>query len=95
MTISFDLLDLIERKLDVSSRVGLDREAKVAYLVELYRQGRIHHHQLAEALGLSRLETDGVLKRFEIPSGPVSVAELRTEVGSLREVRVETAPTLK
>jgi Uncharacterised protein family (UPF0175) len=41
-------------------------EAREAYLVELYRQDRITHHQLTQALGLSRLEGDGVLKRHKV-----------------------------
>ena len=58
------------------------------YLVELYRQDRIAHHQLSEALGLSRVETDGVLKRHEVSSGP-TLEELRAEIGTLRAARPE------
>jgi hypothetical protein len=57
-------------------------------LVELYCQDRITHHQLAEALGLSRFETDGFLKRHKISPGP-TLEELRFEIGSLRGVRPE------
>ncbi|MGC2616994.1 MAG: hypothetical protein WA354_23370, partial [Terracidiphilus sp.] len=45
-------------------------EAREAYLVELYRQDRITHHQLTQAPGLSRLEGNGVLKRHKVSSGP-------------------------
>ena len=89
MNISFELPTDIERELDATNGADLGREAKEAFLVELYRQERIHHHQLAEALGLSRLETDGILKRHKVPSGPATVADLRAEVASLRDARPE------
>jgi hypothetical protein len=39
---------------------------KEAMLVEIYRQGKISHGDLAVSLGLSRCEIDGVLKRHEV-----------------------------
>jgi predicted HTH domain antitoxin len=89
MNISFELPTDIERELNASNGTDLGQEAKEAYLVELYRQDRISHHQLAKALGLNRDETDGVLKRHRVPSGPATVAELRAEVASLRDARPE------
>ena len=87
MTISFEIPHEIEQQIRTNG-ANLDREAREAYLVELYRQDRITHHQLAEALGLSRLETDGVLKRHKVSSGP-TLEELRAEIGSLRDARPE------
>jgi hypothetical protein len=87
MTISFEIPQEIEQELS-HKRADLSREAREAFLVELYRQDRITHHQLAVGLGLSRLETEGVLKRHKVSSGP-ALDELRAEVGSLREVRPE------
>ena len=46
------------------------------------------HHQLAEALGLSRLETDGVLKRHKVSSG-VTAEEMRAQAAALRDARPE------
>jgi predicted HTH domain antitoxin len=89
MTITFEIPTDIEQELGASSPADLGQEAREAYLVELYRRERINHHQLAEALGLSRLETDGVLKRYKVPSGPVTVDELRAEVARLRDPRPE------
>jgi predicted HTH domain antitoxin len=85
MTISFEIPREIEQQIRANG-ANLDREAREAYLVELYRQDRISHHQLTEALGLSRLETDGVLKRHKVSSGP-TLDELRAEIGSLRGAR--------
>jgi hypothetical protein len=87
MTITFELPQDIEEQVRMNG-AELNREAREAYLVELYRQDRITHHQLTEALGLSRLETDGVLKRHKVSSGP-TLEELRAEIGSLRDARPE------
>ena len=89
MNITFEIPADIEHELAASSAADMGLEAREAYLVELYRQERIHHHQLAEALGLSRLETDGVLKRYKVPSGPATIDELRAEVARLRDARPE------
>jgi predicted HTH domain antitoxin len=87
MTISFELPREIEEQIDLNG-ASLGREARELLLVELYREDRITHHQLSEALGLTRLETDGVLKRHKVSSGP-TLEELRAEIGSLRDSRPE------
>ena len=81
MSISFEIpQDIEEQRTDGAD---LNREAKEVYLVDLYRQDRITHHQLAEALGLCRYETDGVLKRHGVDYG-VSLEEHRAQAESLR-----------
>jgi hypothetical protein len=87
MTICFEIPQEIEQQVRADG-VDLGREAREFYLVELYRQDRISHHQLTAALGLSRLETDGVLKRHKVSCGP-TLEERRAEIGSLREARPE------
>jgi hypothetical protein len=87
MNISFEIPPDFELKLRTNGS-DLSGEAKEAFLVELYRQERISYHQLTEALGLSRLETDGVLERHNVSSGP-TLEELRAEIGSLRDARPE------
>ena len=74
MTLSFEIPRDIEQELHTSG-IDLSREAKEAFFVGLYRQERITHHQLAQALGLSSLEADGVLKQHKVPSGPATVEE--------------------
>jgi hypothetical protein len=44
----------------------LDQTAGEAMLVELYRQDQLTHHQLSQALGLDRFETEAVLKRHHV-----------------------------
>jgi hypothetical protein len=85
MNISFEIPQEIEQEIRTNG-TDLSGEAREAFLVELYRQDRTTHHQLTGALGLSSLETDGVLKRHKVPSGP-TLEELRAEIGSLRDAR--------
>ncbi len=87
MNISFEIPPGIEQELRDGGR-DMNREAKEAYLVELYRQEQITHYQLAEALGLNRYETDGVLKRHEV-SPNVTAQELRAQAARLKDVRPE------
>ena len=87
MPITFEIPREIEQELSRSG-ADLNGEAREAFLVELYRQERITHHQLAEALGLSRYETDGVLKRHKVWL-ELTPEELATQAASLREVRPE------
>jgi len=87
MNISFEIPGEIEQELG-GNGADISSEAREAFLVELYRQDRITHHQLAEALGLSRLETDGVLKRHKVSSG-VTVEKMRAQAAALRDARPE------
>jgi predicted HTH domain antitoxin len=87
MNISFEIPGEIEQELS-NNRADLNGEAREAFLVELYRQDRITHHQLAEALGLSRLETEGVLKLHKVSSG-ITAEEMRAQAAALRDARPE------
>jgi predicted HTH domain antitoxin len=87
MNISFEVPQAIEQERRTGG-LDISREAKEACLVELYRQERITHHQLAEALGLSRYETDGVLKRHKVWL-ELTPAELAAQAALLRDVRPE------
>ena len=83
MTISFEIPPEIAHELRADG-ADLGREAKETFLVELYRRDRIAHHQLAEALGLDRYETDGVLKRHKVSPG-VSAEETRARAAAIRD----------
>lgn len=83
MTIRFSLPPQIEKILRESGQEP-SHVLKEAALVGLYRLERITQHQLGEALGLSRLEVDVVLKRHDVPIG-LSVEEFLSESASLRE----------
>ncbi len=61
MTISFELPQELEQQIRTS---GTDpqREARELYLVELYRQDRISHAQLRDALGVSFHEAEKLIR---------------------------------
>jgi hypothetical protein len=82
MPVSFDLPVEVERSLrrDLGD---LDGAAKEAALVELYRQQKLSHCELAQALGLSRDETDGVLKKHHVTEDSPSLEEFRAELDFL------------
>lgn len=83
MGVKFDLPVDIEEFL--RRGVGdLDQVAKEAALVELYRQQRLTSHQLAKALGLSRLEADAVLKRHAVTEDLLTDEELQRQVDEIR-----------
>jgi hypothetical protein len=65
MTISFELPREIEQRIRTNG-ADLERKAREAFLVELYREQKITQHQLGEALGLDDYETDGLLKRYGV-----------------------------
>ena len=82
-TISFQLPDSIVDQLrhDLGD---LDVAVKEAALIELYRQGQLSHGKLAVGLGLSRYETDGVLKRHNVVEDQLTREELEQQVDALR-----------
>jgi hypothetical protein len=83
MTITFSLPQDIERLLAQEGR-DLSLVTKEAALVELYRQEKISHGQLAQALGLSRYETDAVLKRHGVTEDLITAGELNAQVEAVR-----------
>lgn len=85
MTIHFEIPTIIEERLR-SCGIDPSQAAKELFLVDLYRQERITHHQLAEALGLDRYATDGVLKRHGVDDG-LTLDEFRDQADGLRGLR--------
>lgn len=63
--------------------VDLDRAAKEALLVDLYRQSRITAHELASALGIDRFAADELLGRHGVTEDLPTAAEVRAEVAEL------------
>ena len=82
MNISFDIPREIDRQVRADG-CDLDGKAREALLVALYREHRISHRQLGEAMGLARYETDGLLKEYGVGLD-ASVEEIRDEAGLLR-----------
>jgi hypothetical protein len=62
MTINFEIPQEIEQQIRAHG-VDLDRDAKEVYLMEQYRQAKITHRQLEEALDRGFHETEQLLKQ--------------------------------
>ncbi len=85
MSVTFDLPEAIEVQLR-HDMTNLDEVVKEAALVELYRQEKLTHHQLATALGLGRLETEELLKRHNVTEDLVAADELAAQLATLRRL---------
>ena len=65
MPVQIQLPADVEQRLRAASP-NLEAEGKEAMLVELYRQDKLTHHELGQALGLDRFQTDDLLKRHHV-----------------------------
>ncbi|WP_165226101.1 UPF0175 family protein [Aquisphaera insulae] len=85
MSVIFEIPEDIERLLRAK---GLDiaGDAKVSFLVRLYREGKIPQARLSQALDLDRYETDDLLRRHGIEYGQ-TLQEFHDEVEALRDAR--------
>jgi hypothetical protein len=84
MPISFELPQNIEQQVRTNG-ADLNREAKVAYLLDLYRRDRISHGQLCEALDVSFHEAETLIKEHRA-GHDFTLEELQAERALLREV---------
>ncbi len=84
MAINIELPSDIEAKLRADFG-DLSVAGREAMLVELYRQGKISHGELAEGLGLSRYETDNVLRRHNVTEDLLAAEELDEQLAGLRK----------
>jgi len=85
MAITFELPTSIEQQLR-GERFDFDAVAKEAALVELYRQAKLTHHQLATALGLDRFAAGELLKRHQVTEDLVSAETLGSQIATLRKL---------
>ena len=85
MAVTVQLPAEVEQRLRAQSP-DLDSEAKEAMLVELYRQDKLTHYDLAQALGLDRFETNGVLQKHNVTEDLPSVQELEEDLERLRHL---------
>jgi predicted HTH domain antitoxin len=85
MTFTIELPAEVEQRLRAES-ANLEAEAKEALLVELYRQEKLTRYELAQALGLSRIETDGVLKKHNVTEDLPTPQELEEDLSRARRM---------
>ncbi|HVA51315.1 MAG TPA: UPF0175 family protein [Pirellulales bacterium] len=62
LNVTFDFPTDVEEKLRRDG-TNFDADVKEAFLMELFRRGRISHYDLSRTLRLDRFETDAWLKR--------------------------------
>jgi energy-converting hydrogenase A subunit M len=67
----------------------IDQAAKEALLVELYRQDKLTHNELALALGLDRFEADALLRKHGVTEDLLTGAEYEAALSHLREKTIE------
>ncbi len=81
--------------LDVEEKVrqqspNLAADVKEAYVLELFRRGKLTHYELSRVLGLDRVETDAWLKRRQVFEGSLTIADLEGDRQTLDRVMTKT-----
>ena len=74
---------------DVEARLraelpDLSSRAQHAVLIDLFRRGRLSHHELALTLGLDRFETDAWLKRHSVYEGGLRSEDVDHDLAELK-----------
>ena len=78
LTVKLELPESVE-KIALEESHNLDSEVRDAYVLELFRQGRLTHFELSQALGLDRFETDAYLKRHNVYEGSLTLEDLEEQ----------------
>lgn len=78
MAVTFQLEPKLEDQLrrDLND---LNGAAKEAFLVSLYRQGKLSHFELSQELGMDRFQTDAVLKKHNVTEDLPTLDELEAD----------------
>ena len=85
MPITFQLPPDFEQKLRAETP-DIDSEARDAYALELFRQGKLSHCELSNLLGLDRFQTDGYLQRHNVIEGSLTMEDLEEQAKTLDRV---------
>jgi hypothetical protein len=91
MTVSFDIPTDLEQSLR-HDLADLGAQAKEAFLVSLYRQGKLSHLALAQALGLDRFETEEVLHKHRVTEDLGTAADYLADAQTLAQLRAVRHP---
>jgi predicted HTH domain antitoxin len=86
VVVTFTIPDQIERRLQAEIGPDLGQTTKEALAVELYRQEKLSPGQVAELLGISVYQADGLLKQHGVEL-PYTMEDLDSDVASLRKAR--------
>lgn len=85
LTVTIDLPAELERALR-ASETDLSLAAKEALALSLFRSGKLTHAELGRSLGLDRFETDALLKRHQVTTGSLTLADLELDRAALEQV---------
>ena len=64
----------------------VDQAAKEALLLQAFREGKLTHYELSQALGLNRWETNALLARHHLYEGSVTFDDLEADRKTLERV---------
>ena len=65
---------------------NLDTDVREAFVLELFRRGKLSHDELSQVLGLDRFETDAYLKRHKVFEGSLTMGDLESDRQTLERV---------
>jgi hypothetical protein len=68
---------------DLEQTPNLDPDVRRSRAIDLFRRGKLTHHELSTALGLDRFETDAYLKRHNIFDGSLTSADVEADCRAL------------
>jgi len=64
----------------------LDQAAKEALLLQAFRDGRLTHYELSQALDLDRFQTGAFLKRHKVFEGSLTLEDLEEDRKTIERV---------
>jgi predicted HTH domain antitoxin len=85
LTFTVDLPPEIERQFR-DKQTDLATYAKESLAVQLFREGRLSHLGLGRALSLDRVETDALLKRYQVEEHGLTHEDIEADVQSLNDL---------
>ena len=85
LTITLNLPPELEQKLRGQSQ-DLNAEVREAYPVDVFRQGKLTHAELAQVLGVDRVEVDAILKRHKVVEGSLTFDDIEADRQTLDRV---------
>jgi predicted HTH domain antitoxin len=86
MAVSFQLPPDLERNLRHDLK-DLEGEAKEAFLVALYRRGKLSHLALSQTLGLDRFETEDLLHKHNVTEDLGTIEDYLEDARTLEKLR--------
>lgn len=86
MAVTFELPSTLEQDLRQSLQ-DLDSEAKEAFLVSLYRRGKLSHFALGQALGMDRFQTEELLHKHHVVEDLGTVEDYLADARTLEQLR--------